>query len=381
MKHILLSLVIAAIAFLSPVAAIAQTAKSTNQDAKPQQSIALSAYSRVAPFVNPETFFVVRIDLDTLDSDAFLKTIDDVFVGFLKEQGFETKNVLGVNRDFRRALDELKVEIDALLAFKSLLKIREIFILIQNQKDESFRVFIPFSASNREAAKSSFEEFVSAHDAPLKLVDLPGGLGITNNVEADKKRYANLEIRPNAALKKFFERTAGSTVQVYVSYLKLRTLFQDGLGLQPAKRDASTLPSDAVQAFDAFDSNVQETTLTFDANTLTLKGEVVFITADKAKTFREGLEKFVSHVIDQYFDANPEETRDLLDVDDEVFDKYNLANLSREFTRASAIKLLPTQSGAVLNLEISPQKKDLLHNSCFWQILFIPLVTSEANDQ
>ncbi len=384
MKHKIISFVVALLPLLSLNVALAQPVNSTNSSPKPKQSIAVTAYSRIAPFVNPETFFVARVDLDTLDSNAFLQTIDDIFVGFLKEQGFDRKNILGVNRDFRRALDELKSEIDALIAFKSTFKVREIFVLIQNQNDEHFRVFVPFSSANRDAAKEALSGLLSDGDASFAFVNAPGGLVITNNATLDESKYANLEIRPNAALQKFFERTAGSTVQIYISYLKLEKLYKTGLGLckRPTARVLSDLPTAAQKSFEVFDSFAQETTLTFDVNSLALKGEMVFITSAHAKEFRNGLEEFVNLKIDEFFDSNVEETRALFpEVSDEDFEKYNLLNLSREIARASSLKLIPTQSGSALTFEITPQTKDLLHNSCFWQILFIPLVISQANDQ
>lgn len=384
MKHKIISFVVALLPLLSLNVALAQPVNSTNSSPKPKQSIAVTAYSRIAPFVNPETFFVARVDLDTLDSNAFLQTIDDIFVGFLKEQGFDRKNILGVNRDFRRALDELKSEIDALIAFKSTFKVREIFVLIQNQNDEHFRVFVPFSSANRDAAKEALSGLLSDGAASFAFVNAPGGLVITNNATLDESKYANLEIRPNAALQKFFERTAGSTVQIYISYLKLEKLYKTGLGLckRPTARVLSDLPTAAQKSFKVFDSFAQETTLTFDVNSLALKGEMVFITSAHAKEFRNGLEEFVNLKIDEFFDSNVEETRALFpEVSDEDFEKYNLLNLSREIARASSLKLIPTQSGSALTFEITPQTKDLLHNSCFWQILFIPLVISQANDQ
>lgn len=346
------------------------------QDAKKveKRSISTSATDRIAPFISNDVFLVVRFDFDALDSEQIINTVDSIFLGYLKERGFDSKRSLQTNREFKRGLEELRSQIDAILDLRQTLSVRELFIIVQNQTDNSARFFIPMSASKKSIVQSALLEDFPA----LKFVDLPGGIGFVSDPDKDKAIYRKFEPRPNPRLKKFFEESAGSTIQIYSSSINFSSL--SGSFGSEIKESFAQLPPETSKAFASLDSYFQELRVSVDLNKLTINVAIVFTTAERAEEFRKSLDKLFNFLVDDYFKNHPELMRDFFpNLTNEEIEKYNLHNLAREITRAAVLKMVPERDGATLSLRFTPDSKDALRNSCLLQVPLVPALIDQLS--
>ncbi len=321
----------------------------------PNTSIARGAYSRVAPFVNNETFLVVRLDLDSLNEEAVGATFNEIFTGFLKERGFDKNALNASNREFKKTLEIIKSEYKTALELRDALGIREIFLLMQKQIG-SLRIIVPLSSSQRASMVQLSSQIPS--EIGVTVSEVSNGVCLTLNKELDADIYKDFKAETNATLKSFLTETAGATIQVYCSDLKLKKLLNN---LKASTDESinivtSKLPPDTLKGIDSFDTAFQTAKISYDFNTFAFKSVYTFTTAERAEDFRSGLEKLVILGAESIADSLQES---------EIANKYNLNGLARELFKGTLLSFVPQRNDSVLSYDSNLQSKQILSHPCF----------------
>ena len=317
----------------------------------PSSSIAKSAYSRVAPYVNNDTFLVVRIDLDSLDIEKFGSSLSEIFNSYMKERGFDRNSVNATNREFKKTLNVVKEEGEFVLALRDVVGVRELFLVMQKQNG-AFRIVTPMASAQREQYIQNFSEKFP----DLAISEVNNGVCIDSDKDLADSVYKNFKAEQNVKLKDFLAGSAGSTIQIYCSNLKIKKLIdaanaQDNESL---KIDLATLPEETRKGLNSFDSYFQYALISYDFNVFSFKSKYVFTTAEHAEDVRIGLEKIVDLVADRLVKEAQK------DADAESVEKYNIDGLARELIRGALLSFIPKRSDAVLVFESNLQTKELL---------------------
>ena len=320
-------------------------------------SLVATAYSRIEDQVNDKTFLVVRIDLTAIDPQTFAKTLDAVYVRFLKERGFNAAKIKTCRREFNVAVDAIREGVEAFEQFRSALNVREIFIIVQDQSDKSARIVIP--GSQKEIEKQA-AMLLAAADFDLKPIKVAKGCAFTTDVEADAAVYKNFKPNVNPQLKRFYQVDASGAVQVFCSRLDLKTFYKNAHEFL-AKAGGAT--ADSYEEFttgtDSFKSYFQQFNVSIDVNRLAIKGSIGFTTPERAEAARNSLAALGDKIVDAlYADGGT-----VFGVSESVAKEYNLAALGREIKRASLKAALPKRSGASLRFEFTPDSENFWSNA------------------
>jgi hypothetical protein len=317
---------------------------------------AKSAYSRIAPYVNNDTFLVVRIDFASLDAEQFGASWNEMFTGYMKERGFEKSSINAVNREFRKTLEVVKKEATDILAIREAIGVHELFFVMQKQS-ASFRIIAPLTSEQQaqfnQMLTNQFPELVVSETDDCILIDSD------QNLETNTYRYFKPE--PNTKLTDFLSSSAGSFLQIYCSNLKIQKLLtsanEEELGIIGA--DVTKFPDETRKGFESFDSYFQYALISYDFNTFSYKSQYFFTTAERAEDFKLGLEKFIIVVADSV-------AEDLKEGQDaEIVEKYNIDGLTRELVRGALLSFIPKRSDSVLVFEANLQTKTLLTHPAF----------------
>lgn len=338
----------------------------TTAPAKP--SIAKSAYSRVAPYVNADTLLVARIDFDSVDAEKIGATFSDVFNSVMLERGFTKDSRNNANREFKKSLAVLK-ERGFLYQLPAKSGVREVYFIMQKQAP-SFRIYIPLAKSAQAELLPVVKEFF----ANWTVFEVEKGLCVTADQAADAEIYRKFKPGENPTLKKFFADTAGSTVQIYLAGLKFKGIAK-AVPAEKAQKAVEEffedLPEETRKGFNSFDAGFRYGLLSYDLNTMTLKETLYFTTAERAEDFRVGLLKAIdkgASVISERAVANLEG-----DAKENV-ERYNMGPMAKEFIRGVAYSFVPTRQNAMLQFESTPQTKQSLANAnylmayIFWTV-------------
>ena len=314
------------------------------QDAPTRSTIAKSAYERVAPYVNKTTFLTVRVDVDSLDAQEISNSFDEIFKGCLREREFDRNSFNATNREFSKTLTIVRDELSGYLSAVKEFGVRELFFIVQNQDDDSFRIVIPIANSKKDA----FAAFIRYLFPNWTVFDLPRAIGLTNDLEKDTERYKKFKSETNPVVQKFLSDTAGSTVQIYFSGLKIKKLLTASDEDEQKEIDAvlASLPKEATKALDAFDAHFHYALISFNLNKFSFNSSYVFSTANRAEEVRLGLVSLVDFVANKIVE---EEAKELKETDPN--DDYNTIGLSRELLKGFLARWIPSRSNATLVFE------------------------------
>ena len=342
------------LSFLVGVCALVPTTL-FSQDAP---SLLATAYDRIESQVNDKTFLVVRIDLTAIDSQTFAKTLDDVYVRFMKERGFSAAKIKTGRREFNVATDAISEAVEAFEQMRAALNVREIFIVVQDQSDKSARIVIPGSQKEIEAQAAQMTTLL--FESSLKPIKIAKGCAFATDAEEDAAIYKNFKPGVNAPLKRFYQNEASGTVQVFCSRLNLETFYKNAHEFLVKIGGASENSYEEFKTgADSFKSYFQQLDVSIDINRLAIKGSIGFTTPERAEDARGSLEALGDKIIDALYDDGGT----FFGVPDSISKEYNLAALSREVERASLKAALPKRSGASLRFEFTPDSENFWSNT------------------
>ncbi|MDO5308485.1 MAG: hypothetical protein Q4G03_03175 [Planctomycetia bacterium] len=332
---------------------------STNDDAKVE--VAKRAYSRIEPYVNNDTDFVCRIDLDVFNTETLFDTFDEIFVNALRENNFSRAHLNAANREFKKALDNLRTTLPNTQALPELFGVREVFVVVQNLESPAPKFFMPVAASKKDALIERVKDFF-----PMATwVSLKGGVGGVLDAKLAESSFAGFASQPNAGLKEFLTSSAGATIQVYSGRLKLQpALERMSASNGEFKSSLEKLPPTVTKGLQDFDSSFQEFNLAVDLNKLTLSYSLRFTTSAKTQSVQNGLNALVDHIVDAgYAEVKaasfmPENEANALT------GQYDTHALTREILRGILHKLVPTRKDAVLSFAVTPDSKEILTHPC-----------------
>lgn len=326
-----------------------------DKDSSINTSIAQSAYSRVASYVNNDTFLVVRIDLDSIDEEKMCATYNDIFIGFLKERGFDRNAINASNREFRKTLAVIKSKYGKILNIQEQFGVREAFLVMQKQID-SARVILPLSIDQRQAILQTASLIFS--NQGIYISEVANGVCFTYNKQLDVNIYKDFKSETNIRLKTFLANSAGATIQIYCSNLKLNKLLEMAEKIPSSNLDAiaDKLPEETRKGLDSFDAAFQNAQISYDFNTYTYKSAYSFTTAERAEDFRIGLEKLIVYVVDSVIEK--------INLSPKESDNYNLNGLYRELLKGALLNFVPQRNDSILSYESHLQSKKILSHPC-----------------
>ncbi len=331
--------------------ALASTCVFADDATTTKPSLSRTAYSRIAPYVSPATFLVVRVDFDSFDPNAFGQTIDDLFVGALQERGIDRYSVNASNREFRKTLEIFKADFKPIKDALASLGLREAFVVAQSQDEiEQARLIIPVAPSKREALKAALSLGLASTNPDI--FDLKGALCVVDDRDADKKIYEKFQPDPHEKLKRLFETTPGAFLQVYCSNLRIGKALESGS--QELKDVVADLPEETRKGISEFDEYFRDAQFAFNLNEATLSFEASFATAEHTENVRVGLERLADYYAEK-ISARFEKSDE----------KHNLNALRRELIRGALKALAPQRQGTTLVFNADSKSKELLKNASF----------------
>lgn len=323
-----------------------------------EKNISLTnAYDYVAPYVNKETFLVVRIDATSLDAEKFCTTYNEIFNGFMKERGFDRNAINATNREFKKCLEIMKARISKMLAMRDNFGIQEMFIVMQKQSPLSFRIVIPLSPSTKKDVIQKVSSFTIGFD----VTEIPNGVCLIFNKEFDQDIYKSFKPEVNATLKDFYATNSDDTIQIYCNGLKIRKLFETTA--PKPKEIVKNLPKETLKGLESFDVSFQYALISYNGNLLTFKSQYFFTTAERAEDFRTGLEYLINYLVDSHMDH-----QDMLRED-----PFNLKGIYKEFTRGVLISLIPKRNTSVLYFESTIKSSTALSHPCMTSLFYLML--------
>ncbi len=352
MNNIKKSLICASVAFL---VALASTRVFADDATAATPSLSRTAYSRIAPYVSPTTFLIVRVDFSAFDPDAFGQMIDDLFVGALQERGIDRYSVNASNREFRKTLEIFKEDFKQIKDALASLGLREAFVVAQSQDAiEHARLIIPVASSKREALKAALSLTLAA-SKPV-IFELKGALCVVDDRDADKKIYEKFRSNPHEKLKRLFETTPDAFLQIYCSNLRIGKALESGSQeLKDKLKDfVADLPEETRKGISEFDEYFRDAQFAFNLNEATLSFEASFATAEHTENVRVGLDRLTDYCAEKI--SAKFETGD---------EKHNLNALRRELIRGALKALAPQRQGATLVFKANSKSKELLKNASF----------------
>ncbi len=359
MNNIKKSLICALFAFL---VALASTRVFADDATAATPSLSRTAYSRIAPYVSPTTFLVVRVDFSAFDPDAFGQTIDDLFVGALQERGIDRYSVNASNREFRKTLEIFKEDFKPIKDALASLGLREAFVVAQSQDAfEQARLIIPVASSKREALKAALSLTLAA--SKPDIFELKGALCVVDDRDADKKIYEKFQPNPHEKLKRLFETTPGAFLQVYCSNLRIGKALESGS--QELKSVVADLPEETRKGISEFDEYFRDAQFAFNLNEASLSFEASFTTAEHTENVRVGIERLADYCAEKI--SARFETSD---------EKHNLNALQRELIRGALKALAPQRQGATLVFKADSKSKELLKNASFVSLACLSLFSA-----
>ncbi len=344
LKKSALLLLLVGVCALVPSALYAQNATSLLE----------SAYSRVEDPVNDKTFLVVRFDLASINSETLAKTLDEVYVKFMKERGFNAEKVKTGRREFHAAVDALVQNIEALEQYRDALGVREVFFIAQNQADDSARLFIPGSQRELETKMAALQAITSLE--PIKVAK---GFALAPNPEKDAEIYKNFKPAPNQPLKRFFQSEATGSIQIFCSRLDIEMFYQKARDYLVEKGASEESFDEFKTGIDSFKSYFQQFSVSIDLNRLSMKGGFGFTTPERAEDARKTMEALGNRLVDAFYDDEGTP----FDLPDDLKKKYNIPTLGREFARGMMKAAVPKRSDSSLSFELTPNSDNIWTNS------------------
>ena len=336
----------------------------TSLFAQSAPSLLATACSRVEDQVNDKTFLVVRVDLTAVSSQALAKTLDEVYVRFMKERGFSAAKIKTGRREFNVAIDAIKESVETFEQFRDALNVREIFIIVQNQTDNSFRVLIPGSQKEIQARTAPF-----LATTPLKTVKTSKGCAFATDLAEDAKIYKEFKSNVNSPLKRFYQSEASGAIQIFCSRFDIQKFYEDA---HAALVKAGAASEDSFEEYktglESFKSYFQQFNVSIDVNRFSIKGSLVFTTPERAEDARKSLETLGDKLIDALYDDGGS----LFGLPSPIVEKYSLAPLAREMERASLKAALPKRSANSLSFEFTPDSDNFWSNTFSLMIMASP---------
>ncbi|MBP5623093.1 MAG: hypothetical protein J6X44_13885, partial [Thermoguttaceae bacterium] len=210
----------------------------------------------------------------------------------------------------------------------------------------------------------------------LAISEVNNGVCIDSDKDVADAVYKNFRAEQNAKLKDFLADSAGATIQLFCSNLKIKKLVDvaNAQENESFKVDLETLPEETRKGLNSFDSYFQYALISYDFNTFSFKSKYVFTTAEHAEDVRTGLEKMVDLAADRLVKEAQK------DSDADTIEKYNLDGLLRELVRGALLSFIPKRSDAVLVFESNLQTKELLTHpgitSAFLNVIINQILSS-----
>ena len=339
-----LALLLIGVCALVPTALYAQNAPSLLE----------SAYSRVEDQVNDKTFLVVRLDLTAISSETLAKTLDSVYVQFMKERGFNAEKIKTGRREFHGAIEALVQNLEAFEQYRDALGVREIFLVVQNQTDDSARIIIPGSQRELEAKVAAFQAMT-----PFKPIKVAKGCAFALDPEKDAAIYKDFKSAPNAGLKRFYQSEATGAIQIFCSRIDIEKFYQTARDYLVKKGASEESFEEFKTGIDSFKSYFQQFNVSIDLNRFSMKGTFVFTTPERAEDARKSLEALGNRLVDAFYDDEGTPFK----LPGDLKEKYNIPALGRELARGMMKSAVPKRSANSLSFELTHDSENIWTNT------------------
>ncbi len=340
--------------FVAPTVAPSALAQDASFDDAPSalaQDAATNsgAYARIQPYVDAETFAVVRVAPAQLDLDALDAKLTEVFTEAAKIRGYDDEALADCLAEFKATLaGAKKFAREPLAIVRQEFGLSEIFFVYPRLDAQGFFAYVPLDAAKRDRLAELLED-----ETPFEPFEVDGGLIVgTPNFDADY--FENFEASPNPKLEAFLNGS-DATLQAYVAEFQFRELFNTfaeaaGNDLLAERLDEALdeAPETSREAFETFEENFRGATFELDVNRLRLALRLNFASEDAAQT----LLKLQGVNSDAGLDALVKLFREEADEDvQELADAYRLVPLVRELIRGFSTSAAPRLDGASLTSE------------------------------
>lgn len=341
------------------------------QDSKANDRERVASYAglrAIAPFVNKDTIFAARFDLERVDYEAFRKTLDSTFDQLLKNLQFEEEGIQACKSEFGQVeettIENLKNILDD---FREDTGLSSIFFIMQTSRGDGACFIAPaegISSRQEEECKKIAEKYrlncalyqqkyMVATKAPLKEFGA---------------YYKDFQPSSNKSLESGLAQNADKIFAWHCGRLRIRPLFHATLdeGEKSARvrqyDPFASSPRPVKDLVEAFDTSFVEGNGFFDLSTLTVRNALKFTSNVNAGKFRDGLADVVDAYNAFYFKTLESDPRQinreefapgkfLAATRQEVAKRFNLYNIFKEYCAGSFKLLIPDQNGADLVFE------------------------------
>jgi len=319
--------------------AVAFVFSAVRNDAAAQEAAAQDGdWEMIAPFVNSQTAFVVRLDLASLDLDKTSVSLKRVFNYFLESAGFDEES----NERCKAAHDEtvdsaiglLKALSTGFLEGASLPKIYVVGVMVDDELNiVGFLSIKDKSDAEREKLRKLASKFeIELYESNSYFVFAP--------YLNDEERFhllGGLRSEPNPAMQKFFSAPS-TTIDAYVARFPLeKLLIKNGVdvGTMFASVEEQKIPLRAL--WDACKGAFESAEFSFDLNELESSAVVTFTEEEAASVVRKELESLIDAItIEPNKAAAKKNGRYAPFRFAPAANRFGLSKLSLELTRATA---------------------------------------------
>ena len=324
----------------------------------------------IAPFVNKDTLFVARIDLDRIDYEAFEASLKQLFGKILEKLQFDDESKSACLKEFdataKAATESLKQEV---ARFKATTGLSDVYCVVQTTRGDGACIIAParnLTQEQQEACKKLAEDnrfncalyqknFMVASRAPLKEFGA---------------YYKDFKPASNRVLEASIAKNGDKFVSWYCGRLKIRPLFHATQEEGPTSARVrqydpfANSPRSVKDLVETFDAAFVEGSGYVDASTLSVQYALKFTTPVNASKFRDSLVDVVDAYNAFYFKTleNQPQQVDMddfapgkfLSTMDQTFAKhYNLYGIVREFFAGTFQSFIPEQNESSLTFSDS----------------------------
>ena len=345
--------------------AFAQTVKE-----KDNARVLTAGLDPIAPFVNKDTLFVARIDLDRIDYEVFETSLKEVFSKLLEKLQFDEEGKRACIKEFdvtaKAASENLKRSV---AEFKEKIGLSDFYFVVQTTRGEGACIIAParnMTPEQQEACKAFAEEnrfncalyqknFMVASRTPLKEFGA---------------YYKDFKPSSNKTLEASIAKNGNAFISWYCGRLKFRPLFhatqEEGVDSARVRQydPFANSPRAVKDIVEAFDAAFVESSGYVDVSTLSARYSLKFTTPVNASKFYDGLAELVDAYNSFYFKTLENEPQQvdmedfapgkiLATMDQAFVKRFNLYAIVREYYAGSFDLFLPTQDESELKFSDS----------------------------